>query len=923
MLKCAPQLRPLQIASSNANKSRRCSNTTNPEPAAETKTESATHAALDIKTMLNGSDSTPTPPSTNGHAQPVENSAPVAAPQQPAALAKPAEAPSQTSASLAERPVPEASAVAPGSEPAAAGAGASLPAPVPVEAPVATPKIEDAPMKDAAPSPPAAAPAQQPVEKPEAAVDAKMEDVADTKPAVETPANTQPSQTSATTQSASEIDLQQASVSQLNLDTQPEESIMPSVEVAMTDAPAPTKVAREREEDVVDEPAAKRARTEPEEDKPIPSTETVAKPGPAAEASAPTTTATATATTTEAPVATATATPASAAADPSVPGTPAEVLSVDSLHKWNDPEAMSRELTAFRRREIRKIIGRVKKTKSGANFKDSVPKLWPQLADAYLAKIDHPVDLSEIERKTRDETGYKTLGQFKDDLGLIHKNALTFNGPTHDVTAGAFNVVKMVWEDALPLPAEEPARPKPIPKAKPVREARTPTSTTPQRTLAEGSSKLDASLEADRPKRNIRAPKPKDIDYTTKPSRKKLKPELQFCFEVMDEIMHPKNDTLIEWFKVPVDAEGLNIPHYYSIIKKPMDLGKVNTMLQAGEFTSLKEFDKTVRLIFDNCYQFNGPVDQGNVVSLRAKDLENFYNNLMKDKDNWLARFAKANAPVAASNDSEDDEDDEDDDMDDAPAVDNSKEIQELTAKLGEETSKLHAMFVPGANQSLIDIQKGIVDMVQAALMKAVASGGEAQARAPKKPGRGGRPKGSGSRKSLSGQPKKTPGPKKGAAKRTLSASDKDAIANAINDLEYPHLDRAIDIIKKDTGQNENNDGELELDIDQLSNDALLKLWELCKKALPGFGKGSAFEAAEKAAKAPKAAPSSSSLGKPKKNKPMSAQEQEARIAQLTALRQMYKDGQETSDITGGAGDMMISPPAGADSSDDSDSEEE
>lgn len=896
---------------SHANKSLRCSVAPASEPAPAPVTDSATHAALDIKTMLNGSDSTPTPPSTNGHAhataQPAERPAAAVQPQEPVSAPKPVEAPS---ASLAERPVPEASTTAPAAAPAPAPAPASIPASAPAPAPAPEPKTEDAPMKDSAPSvaapQPAATPAQ-PAVKPEAVVDTKMEDAADIKPVQDTPANTQPSQGSST-QAASEADLQQASVSQLNLDTQPEDSIIPSVEVAMTDAPAPTKVAREREEDVVDEPAAKRARTEPEEDKPIPSTETAAKPESAAPAPA-----------TEAPA----AAPAAADADPATPATPADVPSVDSLHKWNDPEAMSRPLTAFRRREIRKIIGRVKKTKSGANFKDSVPKLWPQLADAYLAKIDHPVDLSEIERKTRDETGYMTLGQFKDDLGLIHKNALTFNGAAHDVTAGAFNVVKMVWEDALPLPAEEPARPKPIPKAKPVREARTPTSTTPQRTLGEGAGKADALLDADRPKRNIRAPKPKDIDYTTKPSRKKLKPELQFCFEVMDEIMHPKNDTLIEWFKVPVDAEGLNIPHYYSIIKKPMDLGKVNTMLQAGEFTSLKDFDKTVRLIFDNCYQFNGPVDQGNVVSLRAKDLENFYNNLMKDKDNWLARFAKANAPVAASNDSEDDEDDEDDDMEDAPTVDNSKEIQELTAKLGEETSKLHAMFVPGANQSLIDIQKGIVDMVQAALMKAVASGGETQARAPKKPGRGGRPKGSGNRKSLSGQPKKTPGPKKGAVKRSLSASDKDAIANAINDLEYPHLDRAIDIIKKDTGQNENNDGELELDIDQLSNDALLKLWELCKKALPGFGKGSAFEAAEKAPKAPKPAASSSSLGKPKKNKPMSAQEQEARIAQLTALRQMYKDGQETSDVAGGAGDSMLSPPAGADSSDDSDSEEE
>jgi bromodomain-containing factor 1 len=46
--------------------------------------------------------------------------------------------------------------------------------------------------------------------------------------------------------------------------------------------------------------------------------------------------------------------------------------------------------------------------------------------------------------------------------------------------------------------------------------------------------------------------------------------------------------------------------------------------------------------------------------------------------------------------------------------------------------------------------------------------------------------------------PKKPGHPKK---KKILTAEDKDNIANAINDLVSPHIDRAIDIIKRDTGQ--------------------------------------------------------------------------------------------------------------------------
>ncbi|KAJ3472759.1 hypothetical protein NLG97_g10735 [Lecanicillium saksenae] len=552
------------------------------------------------------------------------------------------------------------------------------------------------------------------------------------------------------------------------------------------------------------------------------------------------------------------------------------------------------------------------------------------------------MDLSEVDRNVRDgDGGYATFGEFKNGASLIFLNALNFNGPTHDVTFAAFNVVKTLWEELLAAPAEEPPKPKTIPKAKPVRESRAvvnPEAPASRRTSTgpRGSPSTDAdaksvagdrrgstATEGDRPKRTVRAPKPKDIDYTTKPSRKKLKPELQFAIEVLGEVMHPKYEQLNMWFLEPVDAEGLNIPDYYSIIKKPMDLGKVSTMLSAGEFANLKDFDKHVRLVFENCYSFNGPPSQGNPVSQRAAELEGIYTSQMKNKDSWLAKYAKANAPTSA--DVSDEEDEEDDADDIASAEDNSKEIQELQAKLDEETKKLHAMFVPGANQSLIDIQKGIVDMVQQALIKAVASAGEAQPKNEKgaKKARGQKPKGAGGRKSTGAAPgKKAGGGKKGAAKKTLTAADKDHIANAINDLEYPHLDRAIDIIKKDTGQNENTDGELELDIDQLSNDALLRLWELCKKVLPGFAKDSTGPAA--APEPVRTSKPKTTAGRPKKNKPMSAQEQEARIAQLTALRQMYKDGGgEGSDPAApGMSGSAQSPPL-ADSSDDSDSEEE
>lgn len=730
----------------------------------------------------------------------------------------------------------------------------------------------------------------------------------------------------------SEVDLHPESLSQLAIEPNEAASSTAnaSIEVVMGDAPPPTatdssvtvKVAREREDDHVDEPAPKRAKTEPEEDnKPL--------------------------------FASTTAAPKIGSA-PAETATSQEESPFKELALWYDSEFNEQKLTPFQRREIRKVLARVKKTKSGGHFKDSVQRLWPVLWDSYVAKIAKPTDLSQIDRTVREVDGaHVNMKDFRDELALMYENTLAFNGSMHDVTTAAFLAIRGIWEDVVHIPRDEPVRPKPAPKQKPPREPRVSAHVDPvvrKPSAGPGNSspavearpssfssqertleRRDSIVDPDRPKRTVRAPKPKDIDYTTKPSRKKLKPELQFSEEVLNDLMHPKNKAINTWFMDAVDAEGLGVPHYYSIVKKPMDLGKVARLLANGDITSLKEFDKAVRLIFTNCYLFNGSVDQGNAVSYVASQLEDYYLGLLKGKDAWLAKHAKATAPPPVSHGS--DEEDEDDVEVEAPpapiGVDYVKEVRGLENKLREESEKLNELFAADSpNQSLITVQQGILKMVQEALLKAKQELSEARQKQQEKPSKKSskpskpkQPSSAAPRKpsSSAAHPKKSGGSKKPAPKKTLTAADKDQIAVAMDDLEGHHLDRAIDIIKRDTGQNENTDGELELDIDQLSNEALIKLWELCKKALPGFGKGSdppaSPEVQRPAAKQSKPVPGS----KPKKNKPMSAREQEERITQLRGLRDLYKPGNEPGDQH-----VYQAPTPTADSSDDdSDSEEE
>lgn len=82
-------------------------------------------------------------------------------------------------------------------------------------------------------------------------------------------------------------------------------------------------------------------------------------------------------------------------------------------------------------------------------------------------------------------------------------------------------------------------------------------------------------------------------------------------------------------FLEPVDIVKFNIPHYPDIIKHPMDLGTVQAKVNAREYSSLDQFIADVRLIFTNCYTFNG-VDSP--ISLMAAELEKAFDRALYKK---------------------------------------------------------------------------------------------------------------------------------------------------------------------------------------------------------------------------------------------------------------------------------------------------
>lgn len=81
-------------------------------------------------------------------------------------------------------------------------------------------------------------------------------------------------------------------------------------------------------------------------------------------------------------------------------------------------------------------------------------------------------------------------------------------------------------------------------------------------------------------------------------------------------------------FIVPVDSVKFKIPHYYLVIRQPMDLGTVKNRINFLWYDNAAECIADLRLIFSNCYRFNPPQDS---VYKAGKKLEEYLDDKLKE----------------------------------------------------------------------------------------------------------------------------------------------------------------------------------------------------------------------------------------------------------------------------------------------------
>ncbi|KFP28665.1 Bromodomain testis-specific protein [Colius striatus] len=96
--------------------------------------------------------------------------------------------------------------------------------------------------------------------------------------------------------------------------------------------------------------------------------------------------------------------------------------------------------------------------------------------------------------------------------------------------------------------------------------------------------------------------------------------QLQYLQKVVLKALWRHN---FSWpFHQPVDAAALNLPDYYSIIKKPMDLSTIKKRLEHNYYTKAAECIEDFKTLFLNCYMYNKPGDD---IVFMAQELEKVF----------------------------------------------------------------------------------------------------------------------------------------------------------------------------------------------------------------------------------------------------------------------------------------------------------
>ncbi|ODQ79370.1 hypothetical protein BABINDRAFT_28647, partial [Babjeviella inositovora NRRL Y-12698] len=413
----------------------------------------------------------------------------------------------------------------------------------------------------------------------------------------------------------------------------------------------------------------------------------------------------------------------------------------------------------------------------------------------YYNYIPHPMDLSTMEKKIT-ANAYEEPEQLALDFNLMVANCTKFNGSDSGIAQMARNIQASFEKHMLHMPPRE------LPAAKaPVNGANAPgrggKGARSKSTAEVPVIRRDAS-EGGRPKREIHPPKPKDMPYDNRPRKKKYVAELRFCGQVLKDLLSKKYESFSYPFLEPVNPAVLGCPDYFDVVKVPMDLSTVQTKLQNNEYETAGDFEADVRLVFQNCYIYN---PEGTPVNMMGHRLEAIFDKKWEEKP----------APVSSPPGSDEETDESGDEIDESMLT--NTEIEFLEAQLDKMKTKVEKMALE------LELKKK--ELYERILKQKLAK-----------------------RKN-----------KKKKKKRSSSVTDRDMtyemkkeLSDKMGELSEKKLQYVIQLIRESIPDlNNNGQEEIELDMDQLDNGTLLKMYNyVFKKKVAANGRRGSMSGGKK-----------------------------------------------------------------------------
>ncbi|ORZ02699.1 Bromodomain-containing protein [Syncephalastrum racemosum] len=210
----------------------------------------------------------------------------------------------------------------------------------------------------------------------------------------------------------------------------------------------------------------------------------------------------------------------------------------------------------------------------------------------YPKIIQHPMDLGTVEAKLNN-LEYENIEDFIADVRLVFSNCFKFNGPEAMISMLCQNVETAFEKSLRQMPSSTDGEPKTT-NARPKRDKHPPPS-------------KDYPEPATKRRSNVR----------------QSNAQMRFCGQVLRELRKPKYRDISYPFLQPVDVVALNIPDYLEVIKHPMDLSTMERKLDEGDYQTPDDFERDMRLMFQNCYTYNPP---GSPVHEMGKRLESEFD---------------------------------------------------------------------------------------------------------------------------------------------------------------------------------------------------------------------------------------------------------------------------------------------------------